>query len=77
MKNKKSSTDIMNSRISNNKDKAENAVLDMYIQMVLDEAILLRRKTLLEDQINDALDRYDHEAFLRLSKEYKQIRDMI
>ncbi|MGG3799365.1 IDEAL domain-containing protein [Metabacillus fastidiosus] len=76
MKNKKSSTDIMNSRM-NNKDQAENAVLDMYIQMVLDEAILLRRKMLLEAKINDALDRYDREAFLRLSEEYKKLRKFV
>jgi len=44
--------------------------MDVYIQMILDEAWFNHRKKMLEDKINDALDRKDREKFMELSKEY-------
>lgn len=71
MKNKKSSyTEIMKSRNMKNVP-SEQPVLDMYIQMILDEALFNRKKALLEERINDALDTKNKTVFMKLSKEYK------
>ncbi|MBO1511700.1 MULTISPECIES: IDEAL domain-containing protein [Metabacillus] len=74
MKNKKSSyTEIMKSRNTKNVP-SEHPVLDMYIQMVLDEALFNRKRDLLEERINDALDTKNKTLFMTLSKEYKVLR---
>jgi uncharacterized protein YpiB (UPF0302 family) len=46
----------------------------MYIQMVLDEALFNRKRDLLEERINDALDTKNKTLFMTLSKEYKVLR---
>ena len=77
MKNKKSSyTEIMKSRNTMSNVPSEHAVLDMYIQMVLDEALFIRKKSLLEERINDALDTKNKKLFMTLSKEYKNLRKL-
>jgi uncharacterized protein YpiB (UPF0302 family) len=76
MKNKKSSyTEIMKSRNTKNVP-SEQPVLDMYIQMILDEALFNRKKALLEERINDALDTKNKTVFMKLSKEYKGLRKL-
>jgi uncharacterized protein YpiB (UPF0302 family) len=50
---------------------SEHPVLDMYIQMIIDEALFIRKKVLLEERIDDALDTKNQSLFMSLSKEYK------
>lgn len=77
MKNKKSSyTEIMKSRNIMKNVPSEHPVLDMYIQMVLDEALFNRKKALLEERINDALDTKNRTVFMKLSKDYKDLRKL-
>ncbi|MBZ5751379.1 MULTISPECIES: IDEAL domain-containing protein [Metabacillus] len=76
MKNKKPSyTEIMKSRNTKNVPP-EHPVLDMYIQMVVDEALFIRKMALLEERINDALDKKNRTLFMKLSKEYKVLRKL-
>jgi len=70
MKERKSYTEMMKARSSS---ASENYMLDVYIQMILDEALFNYRKNKLEEKINDALDRLDKEMFYRLSEEYAQL----
>ncbi|WP_413467514.1 IDEAL domain-containing protein [Metabacillus niabensis] len=53
---------------------SEQPVLDMYIQMILDEALFNRKKALLEERINDALDTKNKAEFMKLSDEYRGMR---
>ncbi|MBM7604158.1 uncharacterized protein YpiB (UPF0302 family) [Metabacillus crassostreae] len=77
MKNKKSSyTEIMKSRNTMKNVPSEHPVLDMYIQMVVDEALFKRKKALLEERINDALDTKNKTVFMTLSKEYSVLRKL-
>lgn len=77
MKNKKSSyTEIMKSRNTMRNVPSEHPVLDMYIQMVIDEALFIRKKVLLEERIDDALDTKNKSLFMSLSKEYKVLRKL-
>ncbi|TXC89669.1 IDEAL domain-containing protein [Metabacillus litoralis] len=77
MKNKKSSyTEIMKSRNTMKNVPSEHPVLDMYIQMVVDEALFIRKKALLEERINDALDTKNKTVFMTLSKEYSVLRKL-
>lgn len=55
---------------------SEHPVLDMYIQMVVDEALFKRKKALLEERINDALDTKNKTVFMTLSKEYSVLRKL-
>ncbi|ASS90468.1 IDEAL domain-containing protein [Bacillaceae bacterium ZC4] len=68
MENRKSYSELMKTRSV--KENPENFMMDVYIQMILDEAWFNHRKKMLEDKINDALDRKDREKFMELSKEY-------
>ena len=77
MKNKKSSyTEIMKSRNTMKNVPSEHPVLDMYIQMIIDEALFIRNKALLEERIDDALDTKNRSLFMSLSKVYKGIRKL-
>jgi uncharacterized protein YpiB (UPF0302 family) len=77
MKNKKSSyTEIMKSRNTMKHVPSEHPVLDMYIQMILDEALFNRKKELLEERIDDALATKNRKLFLELSEEYKVLRKL-
>jgi uncharacterized protein YpiB (UPF0302 family) len=77
MKNKKSSyTEIMKSRNTMKNVPSEHPVLDMYIQMIIDEALFIRNKALLEERIDDALDTKNRSLFMSLSKEYKGLRKL-
>ncbi|APH05988.1 IDEAL domain-containing protein [Bacillus weihaiensis] len=77
MKNKKSSyTEIMKSRNISKNVPSEHPVLNMYIQMVIDEALFIRKKALLEERINDALDTKNEKEFMNLSHEYKKLKSI-
>lgn len=72
MKNKKSYSEIMKSRTNQTKS-AKDFMLDLYIQMIFDEAILVNRKKSLEEKINEALDTNNVQQFKELAIEYNKI----
>ncbi|ADM37108.1 IDEAL domain-containing protein [Bacillus spizizenii ATCC 6633 = JCM 2499] len=74
MKEKKSYTELMKSRNTQNTNEFDVTMTDVYIQMVLDESLYKRRLAMLTDQINKALDEKDKDAFLTLSKEYATLK---
>lgn len=71
MKDEKSYTEIMKTRAAIKKAKVEKSMLDIYIQMILDEAMFKREKSILEEKINEAIDTNDKILFMELSKRYK------
>jgi len=72
VKNEKSYTEIMKSR-GNVKKKKDATMLDVYIQMIIDEALFIRRKNVLNEKINNAIDTGNKELFLVLATEYKKL----
>jgi uncharacterized protein YpiB (UPF0302 family) len=79
MENKKpfkntSYSEIMKSLNSPKEAQDVFSFLDMYIQMVLDEAMITRQITLLEEEIDDALLSKDKPLFLELSAKYAKLR---
>jgi hypothetical protein len=79
-KNKKpykstSYTEIMNSLIMQKKAKDELSILDTYIEMIFDEAILTHQQKSLAEKINDAIDSNDKSLFLELSTQYAKLKN--
>ncbi|WLR42868.1 IDEAL domain-containing protein [Bacillus carboniphilus] len=72
MKEKKSYTELMKTYQSK-ENGAIDKVLDMYIEMLWDEALYKHHKLALEKKIDCALDSRDHQEFLVLSKQYKEL----
>ncbi|NSL52025.1 IDEAL domain-containing protein [Calidifontibacillus erzurumensis] len=54
----------------------KNFVLDVYIQMIIDEALYNYKKNLLKKQINEALDARDRNQFYHLTEQYKELIKM-
>ncbi|MBE4906704.1 IDEAL domain-containing protein [Bacillus luteolus] len=73
MKNEKSYTEIMKTRTISKKKAEHKTMLDVYIQMILDEALYNRKRDLLEKEINKAIDTRDIPLFMELSKEYREL----
>lgn len=73
MKEKKTYAELMKSRNTQKGNELDVTMLDVYIQMVLDEALFTRRLTTLTEKINKALDDRDEEAFMSLSREYQKL----
>ena len=73
MKNEKSYTEHM--KISKKKmdQRKRSFMLDVYIQMIIDEALFKRKKALIEQKINEALETKDREWFKALAKEYREL----
>lgn len=65
---------IMHSLHGQKKDQIEYSILDTYLQMVFDEAIITHRLRILEDKINAALDSKDKPLFFELSTQYKKFK---
>ncbi|MRX73534.1 IDEAL domain-containing protein [Bacillus lacus] len=75
MNNKKSYNEILKSRNNQKQQELkETSILDVYIQMILDEAMFSRKLLLLETQINEALDKNDKESFMELSVQYNRLK---
>lgn len=79
MENKKpykstSYSEIMKSLNTQKKAKDELSILDTYIEMIFDEAILTHQLKSLEEKINDAIDSNDKSLFLELSTQYVKLR---
>ncbi|MFY4774265.1 IDEAL domain-containing protein [Metabacillus sp. RGM 3146] len=77
MKNKKSYAEIMKTRNTANKDYTESSVLDIYIQMILDDAAIRRELAELEGKIDDALAERNESSFMELSKRYAELKQMV
>jgi uncharacterized protein YpiB (UPF0302 family) len=73
VKNEKSYTEIMKSRGNVKNKKKDATMLDVYIQMIIDEALFIRKKFLLNEEINKAIDTGNKELFLELASEYKKL----
>lgn len=55
------------------KGNAEDYMMNVLIQMILDEAVFNYKKLQLEEKINEALDQLDKERFLKLSAQYAEL----
>ncbi|MGE6630885.1 IDEAL domain-containing protein [Bacillus sp. NPDC077027] len=72
MKEKKTYAELMKSRNTQRTEENGVTILDIYIQMVLDEALYKQRLTFLRDEIDKALDQRDEKLFLDLSAQYAE-----
>lgn len=52
-------------------------MMEIFSQMVIDEAVLKSKLEKLLSAIDDALDRKDEEKFYELSQEYKELMDAL
>lgn len=69
MKNEKSFTELMKSYAMNRTSGEKDFILNLYVEMVLSEAILLSEKEKLLNKIDHALDTRNQESFYALSKQ--------
>ncbi|MGE7216995.1 IDEAL domain-containing protein [Priestia koreensis] len=73
MKNEKSYAEMMKSLANSKQMKEDVDVLALYIDMVIDESLFVRRVEVLEQRINESLDKRNKEDFLSLSREYQEL----
>lgn len=69
MKNEKSYAELMKSYAMNRKNGEKDYILSLYVEMILNEAILLSEKEKLLKEIDLALDRRDKHSFYALSEQ--------
>ncbi|PCK22183.1 hypothetical protein CEY02_05065 [Bacillus pumilus] len=72
MKEKKTYAELMKSRNTQKTEENGVTILDIYIQMVLDEALYKQRLTFLREEIDKALDQRDENRFNALSAQYTE-----
>ncbi|MFJ5963870.1 IDEAL domain-containing protein [Bacillus sp. NPDC093026] len=72
MKEKKTYAELMKSRNTQKTEEKGVTILDIYIQMVLDEALYKQRLTVLREEIDKALDQRDENRFNDLSAQYTE-----
>ncbi len=63
----------MKARGKMKKKDTEMTIVDIYIQMIIDEALFKRKKDLLEEKINAAIDAGDRILFNELADKYKEL----
>jgi hypothetical protein len=73
MKKRKPYTEIMKSRDTKNFKSPRETVLDIYIQMIIDESLFIRKKALLEIKVNEAIDTRNEDLFMEASAEYRNL----
>ncbi|MGL4818537.1 MAG: IDEAL domain-containing protein [Bacilli bacterium] len=73
MKNEKSPMDVTKSSHLYPRYSGKQDTWSLYIQMIIDEALLVRKRALLIQAIDEALDKKDEEAFASLSAAYRDI----
>lgn len=73
MENRKSYADHKKNQVLDLSATEVNFVLDVYIQMIIDEALFNYKKDLLQKQINDALDAKDKNQFYNLTEKYNKL----
>ncbi|MBN6887605.1 uncharacterized protein YpiB (UPF0302 family) [Cytobacillus horneckiae] len=69
----KSYTELMKASAMKRKREKEAFVLDLYIDMVLSEAILKRKKETIQVKLDEALDQQNEADFIYLSNEYNEL----
>lgn len=74
VKNENSYTENTKRRIINKTERDNSFVIDIYIQMILDEAILKRKLSKLEEEINHALETGNKELFMQYAKQYQELK---
>lgn len=72
MKNEKSYTELMKSRVMSKKLSVEAYMMNIYTQMIIDESLYHYHKNLLQERIDHAIDTKDHTQFHSLSSTYKK-----
>lgn len=66
-------TELMKSGAMNRKRAKEAYVLNLYIDMILSEALLKSEKEKLLKRIDKAIDEQDKGSFLKLSRSYREL----
>lgn len=75
MENRKSYAEQKKSNGLDSSKTEGNYVLDVYIQMIIDEALFNYQKDLLQKQIDVALDSNDQIQFYLLTEQYKKLHE--
>ncbi len=73
MNHENSQTDMMKSSTSHKPSEKETFMLDLYVNMMLQEALLKNEKEKILLQIDHSLDQKDRKSFLRYSKQLQEI----
>ncbi|WP_409304595.1 IDEAL domain-containing protein [Peribacillus sp. SCS-155] len=76
MKNDKSQSELVKS-YATDKNKKEACLKELLIDMIIHESILSYRKSIIKQEINDALDRRDKDRFFQLSEEFLIVERML
>ena len=71
MKNEKSYTELMKTKAQEKRNLRENFITNMYVQMIIDEALYNFQKEQYIKQIDEAIDNNNKPLFHSLSKEYE------
>lgn len=71
MKNEKSYTELMKSKAQEKRVSRESFMVNMYVQMVIDEAIFLFQKQRFLEKIDAAIDANNKVLFQSLCAEYQ------
>ncbi|MCA1027410.1 MULTISPECIES: IDEAL domain-containing protein [Cytobacillus] len=70
----KSYTELMKASAMKRKRKKEAFVLDLYVDMVISDAILNRKLQAVKVKLDEALDCKNKKMFITLSNEYIQLQ---
>lgn len=73
MNKRMSYNDSMKDMAARKQNSQKIPMTDVYSQMILDEAWFKLKKVRLEELIDKALDDRNHDLFMKLSKEYKNL----
>ncbi|MEH7224942.1 IDEAL domain-containing protein [Bacillus sp. JJ1566] len=73
MKNRKTYSEIMKSRDTKKLNSPRETVLDIYIQMIIDESLFIRKKEILESKVNEAIDSRNEGLFMEAAAEYRKL----
>ncbi|WP_019153316.1 IDEAL domain-containing protein [Robertmurraya massiliosenegalensis] len=71
----KSYTELMKSGAMNPKRAKEAFMVNLYVDMILSEALLKSEKEKLSLQIDQAIDKKDKKTFLKLSTQYIELNE--
>ena len=69
----RSYSELMKSGAMNRKREKEAYVLNLYIDMILSEALLNTEKEKLTKRIDQAIDERDKKTFLQLSSQFREL----
>lgn len=75
MRNENSYKENMKNSAMRKRKQVDRFMMEVYLQMVIDEAVFNLKEQKLRSAIDFALDNNDREGFYRLSNEYNQLLD--